>query len=199
LTRGTTSARKYVPVNDQYLADYRRGWNVWGLTVFIDHPEVKLRPIVQLSGDMCEHRTEAGIPCGAVTGLTATVQKRIIRWLYCVPACVGRVKDPLAKYYLVLRLSLPKRVGMGIAADPSTVINLAKAGDQEKEALLRDLHDGTLDRRFDIPDEVRSALAPRLKRRHRERVRELEEVVRRAGRLYPRDYWPGDSILGNWT
>ena len=86
LTSGTTAARKYIPVTDQYLADYRRGWNIWGLKAFRDHPEVQLRPIVQLSGDWDEFRTEAGIPCGAVTGLTATMQKRIIRWLYCVPA-----------------------------------------------------------------------------------------------------------------
>src|SRR6516162_7820042 len=31
LTSGTTAARKYIPVTDQYLADYRRGWNIWGL------------------------------------------------------------------------------------------------------------------------------------------------------------------------
>src|SRR5579885_396270 len=199
LTSGTTSARKHIPVTDQYLADYRRGWNVWGLKVFIDHPEVKLRPIVQLSGDWCEQYTEAGIPCGAVTGLTATVQKRIIRFLYLVPACVGKVKDPAAKYYLVLRLSLPKRAGLVIAANPSTLINLARLGDQEKESLLRDLHDGTLDRRFDIPAEVREALAPRLRRRHPDRVRELEEAARLSGHLYPRDYWPADCLLGNWT
>ena len=103
-----------------------------------------MRPIVQMSGDWDEFRTESGIPCGAVTGLTATMQKRIIRWLYCVPGCVGRIKDPPAKYYAVLRLSLPRSVGMIIAANPSTLINLARAGDQEKESLIRDMRDGTL-------------------------------------------------------
>src|SRR5258708_7643202 len=93
LTSGTTAARKYIPVTSQYLADYKRGWNLWGLRAYNDHPKAKLRPIVQLSGDWDEFRTEAGIPCGAVTGLTASMQKRLIRWLYCVPAGVGRVKD----------------------------------------------------------------------------------------------------------
>src|SRR2546430_1010035 len=86
--------------------------------------EAPLRPIVQLSGDWDEFRTEAGIPCGAVTGLTATMQKRIIRWLYCVPACAGKIKDATAKHYLALRLSLPRRVGMVIAANPSTLVQL---------------------------------------------------------------------------
>src|SRR5262249_52668866 len=136
LTSGTTAARKYIPVTPQYLADYRRGWNIWGLKIFRDHPEVKLRPILQISGDWEESYTEAGTPCGAVTGLTANMQKRIIRFIYCVPPCVAKVKDAAAKYYLVLRLSLHRRVAMIVTANPSTLIALARAGDREKESLI---------------------------------------------------------------
>jgi hypothetical protein len=200
LTSGTTAARKYIPVTDQYLADYRRGWNIWGLKAFRDHRAIRLRPIVQISGDWDEFRTEAGIPCGAVTGLTATMQKRIIRWMYCVPACAGKVKDAAAKYYLVLRLSLPRRVAMIIAANPSTLVQLARVGDAQKESLLRDLRDGTLSDDLDIPTAVRDAVAPRLRQRHPERVRELEDIIRRTGTLYPKDYWPArELMLGNWT
>ncbi len=199
LTSGTTSARKFIPVTPQYLADYRRGWNLWGLRIFWDHPAVKLRPIVQISGDWEEFHTESGIPCGSVTGLTATMQKRVVRFVYCVPPCIGRIKDAAAKYYLSLRLSVPRRVGMVIAANPSTLVNLARAGDQEKESLIRDIYDGTLSDCFDIPQDIRSAVAWRIRRRRRRRARELEEIVRQTGTLYPRDYWPKDCILGNWT
>jgi len=198
MTSGTTAARKLIPVNDQYLADYRRGWNLWGLKTYRDHPEVRLRPIVQLSGDWQETFTPGGIPCGAVTGLTAHMQLRVVRWIYCVPGIVGKVKDAAAKYYFALRLSLPRRVGMIIAANPSTLVSLARAGDQEKESLIRDIHDGTLSPRFDIPEEVRGALARRLGKRHPERARDLEEIVKRTGTLYPKDYWPRDCVIGNW-
>jgi hypothetical protein len=199
LTSGTTASRKYIPVTPQYLADYRRGWNIWGLRAFQDHPKVKFRPIVQMSGDWDEHRSESGVPCGAVTGLTAQMQKKLIRWLYCVPAPVGRVKDALAKYYVALRLGLTRKVGMILAANPSTLINMARLGDQEKESLLRDLRDGALSERFDVPAEVRTALAPRLGKKHPDRVRELEAVVARTGTLYPKDYWGPHCLLGNWT
>jgi hypothetical protein len=198
LTSGTTATRKYIPVTDQYLADYRRGWNIWGLKVFQDHPEVKFRPILQLSGDWDEHRTEAGIPCGAVTGLTATMQKRIVRWLYCVPPCAGKVMDAQAKYYLALRLSMPRDVAMIIAANPSTLINLAQTGHAEKEALIRDIFDGTLNTRFAIPDEVREGVGRRLSR-DPQRARALAQIVSRTGTLYPKDYWPRRCLLGNWT
>jgi hypothetical protein len=199
MTSGTTAARKYIPVTDSYLADYRRGWNLWGLKVFRDHPEVKLRPIVQMSGDWQEFHTEAGIPCGSVTGLTATMQKRIVRWLYCVPPSVGKIKDPAAKYYVALRLSLPRKVGMIIAANPSTLVNLAKHGDQEKEALIRDLLDGTLSDRVDVPADVRAGLARRLRKRHPQRAKELEQIVKQTGTLYPKDCWPKDCLVGSWT
>jgi hypothetical protein len=199
LTSGTTATRKTIPVTDRYLEDYKRSWNIWGLKAFRDHAPITLRPIVQLSGDDDECRTEANIPCGAVTGLTARMQKRIIRWLYCMPAIGGKIKDVQAKYYLCLRLSLPRPVGMIIAANPSTMINMARAGDQEKETLIRDIHDGTLSTRFDIPAEVRAGISKGRLAADPWKARELEEIVKRTGTLYPKDYWSEPCLLGNWT
>jgi len=199
MTSGTTATRKYIPVTAQYLADYRRGWNIWGLKVFQDHPQVRLRPILQMSGDWDEFRTEAGIPCGNLTGLTAQTQKRFIRWLYCPPAVSGRIKDTLAKYYVALRTALVRKVGMMIAANPSTLVNLARIGDQEKESLIKDIHDGTLSAKLDVPADVRAVLASYLKAKPA-RARELEEIVRRTGTLYPKDYWGAENyLIGTWT
>ena len=196
---GTTAARKYIPVTPQYLADYRRGWNIWGLRSYREHQSTRLRPILQMSSDWCEFRTESGVPCGSVSGLTADMQKWLIRWLYCTPGDVSRIKDHEAKYYTVLRLSMPRPVGLVVAANPSTILTLARTGDHEKETLIRDIHDGTLSSRFDVSPEIRAALKPRL-RRNPARARELDDIVRRTGTLYPKDYWPSDRLmLGNWT
>ena len=51
LTSGTTAARKFIPVTHRYLADYRRGWNLWGQRALRDHRRVSLKPIVQIVGD----------------------------------------------------------------------------------------------------------------------------------------------------
>lgn len=199
MTSGTTATRKYIPVTARYLDDYKRSWNLWGLKVFQDHKEIVLKPILQMAGDPDEFRTPAGVPCGAVTGLTATMQKRIVRWLYCVPGSVARIKDPQSKYYVVMRQSLPRSVGMLVAANPSTLLNLARAGDTHKESLIRDIHDGTLDRDLHLPAEVREAITRKL-RPDRARARELEAVVQRTGTLYPKDAWTAHPfLLGNWT
>jgi len=85
---------------------------------------------------------------------------------------------------------MARKVGLIIAANPSTMVNLARAGDLEKETLLRDLADGTLSDRFDIPQDVRAALKSRIRKRYPEKVREFEEIIRRTGTLYPKDFWP---------
>lgn len=201
LTSGTTAARKLIPVTDRYLADYRRGWNMWGARAYRDHRgrRLFLRAIVQMVGDPEEYLTEAGIPCGNLSGFTAQVQKRMIRWLYAVPAISGKVKDARSRYYLALRCALPRSCSMFLAANPSTLVVLGRTLDQEKERLIKDVHDGTLDSHLDLPPEVRAVVSARLKPRP-ERARELQAIADRAGRLFPRDVWPPETILvGTWT
>jgi hypothetical protein len=199
LTSGTTAARKTIPITPRYLADFRRGWNRWGLRALLDHQRISCSPILQLAGDPEEFRTEAGIPCGSLSGLTVRAQKRLIRFLYCMPAAASPIKEAAAKYYVALRLSLGRPVGMILAANPSTLAALARTLDQEKEALLRDLRDGTLNPKLPIPDAIRADLAPYLKKYPR-RARRLDAVAERTGELWPRDAWPPDRmLLGTWT
>jgi len=202
LTSGTTAARKHVPITQQYLDDYRRGWNIWGLKAIRDHKPIAFKAVMQLVGDPEEYRTEAGIPCGNLSGFTAQVQKRIVRWLYSVPPCTGKIKDSATRYYVALRFSLPRHIGMLMAANPSTLAALARVLDHEKESLLRDIHDGTLRRDLDLPPEVDATVrkSRRLKSDPK-RARELQEAVKRAGGvLLPKDCWlPQSLLIGCWT
>ena len=199
LTSGTTASRKHIPITQRYLDDYRRGWNIWGLTAMREHPAIKLKPVMQLVGDPEEFRSEGGIPCGNLSGFTAQVQKRIIRFLYSVPAIAGKIKDSQARYYVALRFSIPRKVGLLSSANPSTLVALARVMDQEKENLIRDIADGTLSAKLDLPQPIRDYLTRKAKR-DRNKAAQLEESVRRDGALRPSAVWPPDSILlGCWT
>jgi hypothetical protein len=198
MTSGTTAKRKYIPVTPQYLADYRRGWTIWGIRAVERHSFAIFRGILQMVSDWDEFRTEADIPCGSVSGLTAHMQKRVIRRLYVMPAAAGQVAETRAKYYTALRLALVKPVSMITSANPSTLVSLGRLLDQEKESLIRDVHDGTLSTRFKVPPEVRESIARRIRKKRRKRARQLEDVVRRTGTLFPKDAWDL-KLLGNWT
>lgn len=201
LTSGTTATRKLIPVTDTYLAAYRRGWNMWGVKMYRDHRgrRIAMRPIVQLGGDPDEFRTPAGTPCGNLSGYTAMVQKRLIKWMYAVPYVTGKIKDARARYYVALRFSIGRNVSQFLAANPSTLVQLARTLDAEKDHLLRDLHDGTLRADLDISPEIRAYLVPRLKK-DAARANELAATANKLGRLFPRDVWPPEAtIINTWT
>ena len=201
LTSGTTAARKFIPITRRYLRDYRRTWTYWGIQAYRDHRSrvLGLRPIVQMVGDPDEFRTEAGIPCGNLSGFTASAQRRIARRHYAIPPICGKLTDPLAKYYLALRLSLGTPVAMFLAANPSTLVTLGRTLDAHKESLLRDLHDGTLDPKLDIRADVRLSLKRRLKARP-DAARALGTIAEKSGTLRPMDAWhPGSILIGTWT
>ncbi|HJZ91658.1 MAG TPA: GH3 auxin-responsive promoter family protein [Gemmataceae bacterium] len=199
LTSGTTASRKHIPITQQYLDDYRRGWNLWGLRAIKKHKQVFLKPILQLAGDADEYRTETGISCGNLSGFTAQVQRRLMRWMYVVPPATGKVKDAHARTYVAVRCGLQKKLGMLMSANPSTLVNLARFMDREKQPLIRDIADGTLNSKLDIPVDIRAALELKLKPR-KERAAELDQFANQAGALLPRDAWPADRLLiGCWT
>jgi GH3 auxin-responsive promoter len=201
MTSGTTNRPKTIPVTRQALDDYREGWTIWGILAFDAHHEMirdGLKPILQVGGDWRESFTSGGIPCGAITGLTAHMQNRFVRTKYCMPAVASRIKDVESKYYVGLRFSIYRDLGTIIAANPSTILAMARLGDREKQVLIRDLADGTIDARWDISPEIRRHLLRKTRRRHREAALRLERIAGETGRLLPKDYWPNLQFLSNW-
>jgi hypothetical protein len=201
MTSGTTSRPKTIPVTRESLRDYREGWTIWGILAFDAHPEILrrgLRPILQIASDWRQSRTLGGIPCGAITGLTAHMQNPLVRTTYCMPVIASGIKDIESKYYVALRFSAYRDLGTVIAANPSTILAMARLGDREKAVLIRDLADGTIDSRWQISEEIRRALRAKARIRRRQDARHLEQIVERTGRLLPRDYWPNLEFLSNW-
>ncbi len=200
MTSGTTAQRKYIPVTDQYLYDYRRGMTIWGVGFFDKYKKMLLRPILQLTSDWDEFRSEANIPCGSVSGLSTMMQRRIVRRFYCLPPLSCKIKEHSTKTYLALRSALPrKKLTLVVSANPSTLIKLAQFGDEHKEDLIRDLFDGTLSQRFEWDPALRSQLEPLFRKKMPDRARELEDIVHRTGHLYPKDCFPELQGLGHWT
>ena len=126
------------------------------------------------------------------------MQNRFVRTKYCMPAVASRIKDVESKYYVGLRFSIYRDLGTIIAANPSTILAMARLGDREKEVLIRDLADGTIDARWEIPPEIRRQLQSKTRRRHRSGRARLEAIVSESGRLLPKDYWPNLQFLSNW-
>ena len=126
------------------------------------------------------------------------MQNPLVRSVYCMPVCGSHIKDIESKYYVALRCSVHRNLGTIIAANPSTILAVVRLGDREKETLIRDLHDGTIAAKWQIPHEVRRALRFRASIRHKASTRRLEQILARTGRLLPKDYWADIQFLSNW-
>lgn len=200
LSSGTTSESKFIPITKQFLKDYRRGWNLWGINAFDAHPALHFSDILQLSSDYDQFRTEGGIPCGNISGLVNKVQSPIIRMVYAVPYAVSKIKDSEAKLYTALRLSIPnKQIGLVMTANPSTLVQIAKLADQNKEELIRDIALGTLSSRLNISPETRAALHHRIRRPDPIRAKQLDRIASLTGELRPVDFWPRLTMAAVWT
>jgi hypothetical protein len=195
-TSGSTRRPKYIPVTDAFLQEYRRGWNAFGVKFLYDH-DCFLRPLVQVSSPSDEERTALGIPCGAITGLMAATQKRIVRRYYIVPPATAYVSDAAARYYCVVRIAAPHDVAFIVAASPATQLNLARTLDTHAQAIIRDVRDGTLTPPGEISTDLHRQLSARL-RPDPAGARRLENIVARTQRLRPADVW-NLALVVNWT
>jgi hypothetical protein len=199
LSSGTTSEAKFIPITTEFLKDYKRGWQLWGIKAFEDHPAIEILDVVQLVSDYDRFRTRAGISCGNISGLVGAMQNPLVRLMYAVPALVGKAADAEAKAYVTLRFAIAnEHIGMITTANPSTLVQLAKLADREREALIRDVAQGTIDDRYEIDRSLRAALTRKL-RRNRRRAHRLERIVQRTGQLRPADFWPHLALAAIWT
>jgi hypothetical protein len=198
LTSGTTCARKFIPVTDRVLDNYRRVWTAWGVLAYAAHKSLFRHARLTFVSDWDEFRTPAGIPCGSISGFTAQLQSWVVRQGYVLPTESAKVHDTQAKYHLAWRLGLTRTIGAWLSPNPSTLLNLARYGTEHAEELLRELHDGSLSGTYPWPETLRRVITPRL-RPQPARARELRAILDRTGTLRPRDVWPELKLLGCWT
>lgn len=198
VTSGTTAKSKLISVTRRFVDDYRRGWQHWGMGVFQSHPRLSQRRMVQISSSHDRQRTADGIPCGNISGLASSMQKRIVQKLYSVPVATAGLLNAESKRRAIATFALADPwVGMFITANPSTLLQLLAQANESAEAIIRDIHDGQL-RCVDPSDAVFGTLSQRMTA-NPTRAQELHRVMERHGELKPTECWPKMVCLGVWT
>ncbi len=195
ITSGTTGLPKHIPVTQRSLEALRRTWNLWGVKVFKDHRDAWLRPMLRITSPMREYDSPTGLPCGATSGMLASMQKKIVRKMYVAPPAVCSMKDPAARLYTILRCGLPRDVAMITTANPASIIRLIEIGQQHAAQLIKDVRDGSVTPPGELPADVAACLRfkPNAKL-----AAKLEAGINRDGKLLPRHFWSVASI-NNWT
>jgi hypothetical protein len=189
-TTGTTGRPKLNPVTRTWLKEYRRSWEIWGVKSIVEHAEMIGTKLLQIIGPANLGRTPSGLSIGMISSVAIRYQNPVIKSFYAVPFELCDVGDPTAKYYTMLRFALINPVGFICAITPTNLLRLAVTGNEHRESLIRDLHDGTLRSDLDLPPELRKKWQRTIGVRRTERARQLERIVEETNALYPKDYWP---------
>jgi hypothetical protein len=198
-TSGTTAKPKLIPVMPEVERGNQTTQKLWAYQALRGHPRFLSGKAIPLVNRAVEGYTEGTrIPYGSVSGQMFRDAHPLARWRYAYPYDVMEIGDFRARRYALMRLAVPERVTFIPGSNPNSILKLFESADEEKESLIRDVHDGTLSRGFDIGAAQRAALEPRL-RPDPTRARELEQAVTSAGGvLRPREYWPELTLIGCW-
>ena len=197
ITTGSTGVPKLNPVTDTWLREYRQAWNVWGLKLFVDHPQHIGSKMLQMSGTWNMGTTKGGYQISMVSALLTRIQNPLLKPYYLIPDIVNTIPDPVARHYVALRLSILEDVGWILLMNPGTLIRLAHIGNNHSDMLLKDLAEGTLTNSFDIPDNVRRELAVRHLKPNPGGAGKLAEIASRYGSLLPKYYWK-QPVISCW-
>jgi hypothetical protein len=195
MTSGTTGNPKHIPVTQRFAKRMKHGFTLFGFKALMDHPAAWLRDILQISSPFRETTSPTGLPCGAISGLMAKKQMRIVRRKYIVPPEATQIPDHVSKYYTTLRCSVEGDVSFITTANPSSTIRLIEIGQQYAEQLIKDVADGTVTPPVALPADLvgRFPFHP-----NRRLARRMEAGIERDGELLPRHFW-NVTFLANWT
>lgn len=196
-TSGTTGRPKLIPVTKYSTKIKNEHMLLWTYYVYRDHPDVLDGKILAIISPELEGYTSAGIPYGAESGFAYRRLPRVVKHLYVLPYEVFEIPDYEARYYSILRFSMSHNITNIATLNPSTIVLLCQKISKWQDKIIRDIELGGIDKGFDIPEQIRKTLKRRL-RPDVKRANELRSILKKKGRLLPKDFWPNLKLIECW-
>lgn len=199
-TSGTTSQRKYIPINSSWVRSLSNAMRLWLARSTLAHPKLWHGKVLTLVGSTSESVVPCGLPAGAVSGLTSARVSRVVKKRYVLPALVSEISDHDTRYAVGARLMLECDVSLAAAPNSTTLLRLAEVSDLQSESIIGGVFTGKLG--VAANNDADSQLLAELEKAHcrpnKDRARRLEEVRRETGSLKPRDAWSNLALIGCW-
>lgn len=197
-TSGTTSQPKWIPISTTYMTDvYKSMSHIWLDNFGRLRPKFLSGGLVVSVAKVVEGYAEDGTIFGSVSGVTARELPGFIRERFVTPSEVYDIKDYTARYYTMMRLAIAHSVTYIVAPNPSTIMELVHNAEEYFDDYIDDIEKGTLSSEFDIPEEIRAALAPKLKADP-----QRADFLRKIKAEHPvpkiKHWWPELQFLSSW-
>jgi hypothetical protein len=197
-TSGTTKEPKWIPITEQYYQDVYQEMNrLWFYTLMRNKPKVFNGKALSIVGKAIEGAAPDGTVYGSISGISQRDIPHFMEILHTAPAEVFHIADYKARYYAIMRIGIEQDVTLIITANPSTLVEMVSNTNEFYDEYVNDIRQGTLSRRLEIADGIRTVLESRLKP-NPGRAAELEALKAKYGRVLPRHYWPNMQIVNVW-
>jgi sterol desaturase/sphingolipid hydroxylase (fatty acid hydroxylase superfamily) len=198
-TSGTTGVPKDIPLVDAHLQALRDIHRDAVAFQYRKCPEAFEGGIVAMVSPEFEGWLANGKPYGSASGIVAGNTPAAVREKFVVPRAVLAVEDSRVKYLLVLRLAIARRdVTYVGAANPSTLLTLARLYRENHAALVQDVRAGTFFLADRCPPEALHALRGRLAA-DAERAAELAALHEAGKEVRLAHLFPALRLVVTWT
>jgi len=197
-TSGTTKEPKWIPITEQYYQDvYKKMNQGWFYTMIMNKPKVFYGPTVSIVGKAIEGAAPDGTVYGSISGISQRDIPDFMKVLHTAPADVFHIADYKARYYAIMRMAIERDSHLIITANPSTLVEMQTNANEFYDDYCNDIEHGTVSKKFDIPDDIRSVLEAYTKP-NPARAAELRKLKERYGTVLPKHYWPNLQVVTVW-
>lgn len=197
-TSGTTKEPKWIPItNEYYDGVYNKMTKIWLYTFMKHRPKCYGGPAVSIVGKAIEGHAPDGTVYGSVSGVTRRDIPDFIRPVHSAPAEVFDIIDYTARYYTIMRIAIEQDAHIIITANPSTIVEMQNNVNLYFEDYCNDIENGSLSKKFNVPEHVREALVPYFKPNPK-RAAELRALKEKYPVILPKHYWPKMQVLTTW-
>lgn len=197
-TSGSTGEPKWIPISQKYISDiYGKMNKTWLFNFIKNRPKVYTGSIVSVVGKQIEGYTPDGTIFGSVSGFTQARCPGFVRKLYASPSYIFNIDDYTARNYAIMRMGIERNVTLVVTANPSTMVEMQHNIDTWWDEYIKDIEEGTLSRKVNIPEEIRAQVADCFKP-NPERAQELRELKAKYGKVLPKHFWPNLQLLTTW-
>ncbi|NQT22913.1 MAG: GH3 auxin-responsive promoter family protein [Candidatus Omnitrophica bacterium] len=196
-TSGTTGKPKYIPVTAYSRAKKAEVMKLWSYYIYKDYPSILDGKIFAIIDPEIKGYTPCGIPFGPENGHAYVNLPEPIKRYYAIPYTIFSIQDYDSRYYSMLRIALEQNVTTLATLNPSCIILLCQKIDIWEDRIIRDIENGTLEKGWNIPEDVRKVIEKNLKP-NKKRADELRAILKKKGKLIPKDFWPNMKLIESW-
>ncbi|MGM9786148.1 MAG: GH3 auxin-responsive promoter family protein [Candidatus Cryptobacteroides sp.] len=198
-TSGTTSQPKWIPISTKYMKEvYDVMSRIWLDNFARMRPKFLTGGLVVSVAKVVDGYAEDGTIYGSVSGLTAKNLPEFIQKRFVTPPVVYDITDYTARYYVMMRLAIAQSVSYMVAPNPSTLMELIHNAEEFFDDYIEDIEKGTISRKFDVSEEIRTELAQFIRPDHAraEFLRKVKEE--NGGKPLLKHWWPDMQLLSSW-